>query len=195
LNAKDRKYGNLESNVVLGEDSQKEKLQYNPNLGRATFGTDATWTAQAGTAKIVNAVQGKVNTFKKRQEQLSSQVFGTQEDYSGHAPSSKKVADANNIYDAIKRGDHLFSEVLPLDTVAPAAQESTLNGNGLKGSDLIHATRTWAEADVKRQLKNAIVTNTLGHKMNELRSTLDTHSFEPEILKAQSVCESTLSIS
>jgi len=76
LNAKERKYGNLESNVVLGEDTNKEKLQYNPNLGRATFGTDATWTAQAGTAKIVNAVQEKVNTFKKRQEQLSSQVFG-----------------------------------------------------------------------------------------------------------------------
>jgi hypothetical protein len=52
---------------VLGEESNKEKLHYNPNLGRATFGSDATWTAQAGTAKIIN-VYDKVDTYKKRQE-------------------------------------------------------------------------------------------------------------------------------
>lgn len=157
LNAKDRKYGNLDSNVVFGEDSGKEKLSYNPNLGRATFGSDATWTAQAGTAKIIN-VYDKVDTFKKRQEQLSSKVFD-QEDFSYYAPQTKKFADTNNIYEGNKRSDHLFSDVLPLgEGVAPAAGQVSSDGivissNGLKpSSDLIHATRTWAEADIKKQL-------------------------------------------
>lgn len=63
-NAKDRKFGNLESQVVLG-DEEKGRLSYNPNLGRATFGSDATWTAQAGTAKLNNNYTS-VDTFKKR---------------------------------------------------------------------------------------------------------------------------------
>ena len=71
LNAKDRKFGNLESNVVLGEEGPKDRLSYNPNLSRATFGTDATWTAQAGTAKINNTYD-RVDTYKQRQNQLSS---------------------------------------------------------------------------------------------------------------------------
>jgi hypothetical protein len=70
---------------VLGEDAApKEKLIYNPNMGRATFGTDATWSAQAGTAKLNNNYE-RVDTYKKRQEQLKSRVFD-QEDYSYHAP-------------------------------------------------------------------------------------------------------------
>ena len=54
--------------------------------------------------------------------------------------------------------------------------------------DLIHATRTWAEADIKKQInKNYQSYSTIGQKMNELKSTLDTHTYEPEILR-QSVC-------
>lgn len=50
LNAKDRKFENLESNVVLGDEGDKknnrgERPSYNSSLGRATFGTNASWTA------------------------------------------------------------------------------------------------------------------------------------------------------
>ena len=47
LNAKDRKYINLESQVVLGDNLKNrpaDKPEYNPNLGKAAFGTQADWS-------------------------------------------------------------------------------------------------------------------------------------------------------
>lgn len=49
-------------------------------------------------AKPMNGGSNKVDTYAKRQQQLSSQVFDAP-DYSGYAPISKKPVDIDN-YDA-----------------------------------------------------------------------------------------------
>jgi hypothetical protein len=68
-NAKDRKYINLESKVVLGDnvkDRISDKPEYNNNLTKATFGTIAHWSTLAAANKLNNKPQ-KVDTYKKRQ--------------------------------------------------------------------------------------------------------------------------------
>lgn len=92
LNAKDRKYINLESQVVLGDNVKiraSEKPEYNPNLGKAAFGTQADWSTQAASTKLNNKF-GKVDTYKKRQEQLSSKLFETPDEYKQYIPLNKK---------------------------------------------------------------------------------------------------------
>lgn len=100
FNAMDRKFGNLQSKVPLGEEVQKnsDKLNYNPNAGKAAFGTSADWSHQAASAKL-NNVYTKVDTYKKRQEQLSSQVFDLNEEYNHHAPLRKATIDVNNMHE------------------------------------------------------------------------------------------------
>lgn len=71
FNAKDRKFGNLESQVPLGEEviqqKNSDKPNYNPNAGKSAFGTSADWSHQAASAKLTNVYQ-KVDTYKKKQE-------------------------------------------------------------------------------------------------------------------------------
>lgn len=68
MNAKDRKFSNLDSNVEFGDQAAlAHKGIYDHNIIRSTFGTDATWSAQAGSAKLNNSFS-RVDTFKKRQE-------------------------------------------------------------------------------------------------------------------------------
>lgn len=71
FNAKDRKYGNLESQVPIGDEvaelKNSDKPNYNSAAGKAAFGTSADWSHQAASAKLNNVYQ-KVDTFKKRQE-------------------------------------------------------------------------------------------------------------------------------
>lgn len=100
FNAKDRKYGNLESQVPLGEELQKnsDKPNYDLTAGKAAFGTSADWSHQAASAKLNNKYQ-KVDTFKKRQEQLSSQVFDINEGYAHLAPLRKAPVDVNNMHE------------------------------------------------------------------------------------------------
>jgi hypothetical protein len=55
----------LQSNI-LGND-EKEGPLYNPEANdKAGFGTNADWTAQGGSAKIINK-GNKVDCYKKKQ--------------------------------------------------------------------------------------------------------------------------------
>lgn len=67
---KDKKYDNLSSNIFCQEDKDNQPT-YDPNTEKAGFGTDANWTAQAGTAKVINKGY-KQDPYKKKQAQLSS---------------------------------------------------------------------------------------------------------------------------
>ena len=89
--------------------------------------------------------------------------------------------DLNNPNDDLKRGDHNFSDAIE-NGVAPCAYDPSPRIKGLKASvDLAQATRNWAEADIKNQIKKDYSSySNIGQKINELRSSLDTHNFQPE---------------
>lgn len=53
LNSKTMKFDNLKSNI-FGQEEKDNQPSYDPNAERAGFGTDANWTAQAASAKIIN---------------------------------------------------------------------------------------------------------------------------------------------
>ena len=67
------KFDNLQSNI-FNQEGKDNQPSYDPTVERAGFGTDANWTAQAGTAKIINKGY-KQDPYKKKQAQLCSQVF------------------------------------------------------------------------------------------------------------------------
>jgi hypothetical protein len=51
----------------------------------------------------------------------------------------------------LKKCDHLFSDIFPHQQVsaAPAVIPQQPASNGLKPTDLIHATGTWADTNLK----------------------------------------------
>ena len=84
------------------------------------------------------------------------------------------------MFEQQKRIDHNFSDVLAYkDSGAPAAADFNRQSTGLRPTDLIHSTGSWAETDIKKQiLKNYQNYNTVDQKLNELKSSLDTHQYE-----------------
>ena len=108
-NHKDKKYQNLQSSVF----GDSEQPAYNKEAARkAAFASNSDWKAEGGMAKPMNKGSTNVDTFGKRQQQLSSQVF-EQTDYQGYAPLSKKKVDLDNLGDKKRQQDHLYSDVLP----------------------------------------------------------------------------------
>lgn len=108
-NHKDKKYQNLQSTAFGDSD----RPAYNKDSGsKVAFASNSDWKTEAGMARPFNKGSTKVDTFGKRQQQLSSQVF-EQSDYQGYAPLSKKKVDLDNLGDKKKQADHLYSDVLP----------------------------------------------------------------------------------
>lgn len=64
------KFSNLQSNI-FGLEGKDEQPAYDSTVEKAGFGTDANWTAQAASAKIINKGY-KQDPYKKKQAQLSS---------------------------------------------------------------------------------------------------------------------------
>jgi hypothetical protein len=50
LDSKDRKYQNLQSSVFGGGYVEKEPILHDRDVGRATFGSTASWTTEAAKA-------------------------------------------------------------------------------------------------------------------------------------------------
>ena len=106
-NCKEKKHDNLASNIF---NSDQERQGYNPNVERTELGANTNWSSQAASAKIINK-GNKVDTFKKKQQQLSSQVF-EQTDYSEYVPMKKTCVDINNLTDKQRKQDHMYSDIL-----------------------------------------------------------------------------------
>ena len=81
------------------------------------MGSDAGWTAQAGSAKIINKGV-KVDTYKKLQQQQTSQVFDLPEYYE-HQSMRKQNLDVNNVADFKRKQHHMYSD-LGNGSVSPA---------------------------------------------------------------------------
>ena len=108
------------------------------------------------------------------------------DDYSRHAPTTKTVVDVNNQNEQQKRNDHNFSDALQ-SSDTPDAADCSPPMIGLK-SPLIHSNGTWADTDTKFQIKKDYTGySTIGQKMNELKSTLDTHVYEPEHMRSDTL--------
>ena len=96
-----------------------------------------------------------------------------------------------------KRGDHNFSDVLPSNNLAMplgfSKYDGTPQSNGLKATgDLLYTIRNWAEADVKLQIKNNSGSYTPHVQgFNSQKSILDTHNFEPEIMRSDCATSTT----
>ena len=53
----------------------KAPIEYDKDATKNAFGSAADWKTEAGMAKPINVGSTKVDTFGKRQQQLSSNVF------------------------------------------------------------------------------------------------------------------------
>lgn len=71
-NHKDKKYQNLQSTAFGDSD----RPAYNKDASaKIAFASNSDWKTEAGHARPINKGASKVDTFGKRQQQLSSQVF------------------------------------------------------------------------------------------------------------------------
>ena len=53
--AKDRKFGQLQSNILSFEDPNTRPAMYSPEKGeKIKFGSQSDWSTQAATGKIIN---------------------------------------------------------------------------------------------------------------------------------------------
>lgn len=89
-NRKMRKADNLQSQVLTHQDDDvryQRKGNYEKEGSRLQSASNAGWNAQTGYAKPVNS--GKVDPYRRRQNELGSQVL-EQTDYSQYAPLGKK---------------------------------------------------------------------------------------------------------
>lgn len=97
-NCKEKKFQNLASSVPIGSENRDQPL-YNPNVEKAQFGCGAEWTTQAAASKIINKGSTRPDTYKKKQYELSSQVFEMEKDYNEYIPMRKTQIDVNNMND------------------------------------------------------------------------------------------------
>ena len=77
--------------MVIGDNVHErisDKPEYNNNLSKAKFGSIAHWSTLAAANKLNNK-QSNVDTYKKRQQQLSSNLFDMSQEYAHYAPTTK----------------------------------------------------------------------------------------------------------
>ena len=92
LDAKDRRYQNLQSSAFGGGYLDQEKIEYNKDIKRETYTSLADWKEEQAKKPPVNGFS-KQDSFKVKQKDLSSQVF-EQTDYTEHLPLTKQSSDA-----------------------------------------------------------------------------------------------------
>ncbi len=167
--SKDKKYANLSSNILGNEGGGKPT--YDKDAKKAEFGASADWKSMGG--KMNNRAH-KIDTYTKKQQNLASSVFeGT--DYSHFAPMNKKTHDINNLTDNKRKKDHMYSDILG---------QTSQGGRGSpirkKNDDLASSSGNWSNtADVKSQIKKDYTSySSKTQKHSQLRSALDTHTFE-----------------
>ncbi len=163
--SKERKFENLSSNIFNDEGVDSRPL-YTEGMEKVAYGSTAEWTTQAGTDKIINRGSTKVDTYQKRQNQLSSQVLDAT-DYQGHAPMTKKKF-TDKADEAERRNNHNYSNALGTGPTSP--KKGPASPGRKPHPDLV--------GDLKSELKKDFTG--YDHKVqkrNQLSSALDTHSF------------------
>ncbi|MEC8142305.1 MAG: hypothetical protein VX071_02305, partial [Candidatus Thermoplasmatota archaeon] len=159
VSRKERKQKQLQSNVLTHADDDmraaRDAAWDNTNAPREAMGSNASWNAQAGFSKPVNA--GKVDAYQMKKNQLTSNVL-EQTDYSQYAPMTKKAVDMNN-YNHRPDGP----------TGSPKKKPS---------KELGSASGNWLNTDTKGQIsKDYSNYNQKNMRQSELTSALDGHGY------------------
>ena len=95
-----KKHQNLESNLFGTEAPKFEKK--NMPLDKLTDPKDA----------VINKGSTRVDTYAKKQNNLTSQILDSGNDYGAHKPmKKKKPTKADNPKDDERRTDHLYSDL------------------------------------------------------------------------------------
>ena len=163
------KYNQLQSSILANEDPNN-RLPFDPNVEKAAFATDAAWTTAGGAAKLINK-GNKVDTFQKMKQQQASSVFDLPE-YHEHAPMKKNTLDVNNMNDKQRKHDHMYSDIL--GTGPSVGARSTANLNQAQAA----ANRPVRPKTTRPKTKTPFIAKS--KKFEQMRSTLDTHDFDPQ---------------
>jgi hypothetical protein len=112
------------------------------------------------------------------QSNLQSSLF-EQTDHSQHATMERPKYDINNLKDDRRKADHMYSDIMT------SGEKVNRQGGLKKADDLGHATGDWQTPDVKSQIKKDYTNyGAKTQKSGQLKSSLDTHTFEPSPTKA-----------
>jgi hypothetical protein len=125
---------------------------------------------------VINKGSTKVNTYAKKQNNLTSQILDCGTTYDGHKPMIKHKHDPNNNKDDLRRTDHQYS-----DLFGQSGTGGRRSPNKKRANDLNEGTK-FAKSPVK-DMTNA---TSKGTKHANLTSSLDTHSFQA-VLKKEAV--------
>ena len=136
--SKDKKYANLSSNILGNEGQTRPAYDKEAAKTKAEFGSGADWKNMSG--KTSNRSH-KIDTYSKKQQNLTSSVFGEGTDYSHFAPMSKSKHDINNLADQKRKQDHMYSDIL-----GQGGQGGRGSPNRKKNADLVLSSSTWNTA-------------------------------------------------
>lgn len=99
--SKTKKHQNLESSDVFGNSEIKFDKKNVP-FDKLTNPTD----------KVINKGSTKVDTYAKKQNNLTSQILDSGADYESFKPMTKKKPDAaDNAKDDLRKTDHTYSDL------------------------------------------------------------------------------------
>mmetsp|Transcript_34953 Transcript_34953/g.33995 ORF Transcript_34953/g.33995 Transcript_34953/m.33995 type:complete len:238 (-) Transcript_34953:158-871(-) len=108
-----RKQQNLTTTLHEIKEAPVKKQMVTVEAGykKAPYGTKADWrNVETNNKTYNNLTNARVDTFKERQKQLSSNIFDTK-DYSMHQPLTKRFIDMDNYYEQKRVNDPLYSDL------------------------------------------------------------------------------------
>ena len=127
------------------------------------------------TDKIINKGSTKVDTYAKKQNNLTSQILDTGAGYDSFKPMKKSNAkQADNPHDDLRKTDHTYSDLFGQ------------SGNGgrrspaKKKADDLNAGTQYAKRVTQKDYSSY---NSKGCKHSNLTSSLDTHSYAAQLGK------------
>lgn len=158
-----KKHQNLESNLFGTEEHHFDKKSM--PCDKLTDPKD----------RVINKGSTKVDTYAKRQNNLTSQILDTGNDYGAHKPFKKKKQEkADNVKDEERRTDHLYS-----DLFGQSGNGGRRSPQKKRAHDLNEGTE-FAKREVQKDYADF---SSKGQKFNNLTSSLDTHTYRPMTAK------------
>ena len=81
-------------------------------IEKAKYATITDWKNPITSNKVDNHMNNrKIDTFREKQKQLTSNILPTGKDYSKFQPITKKFIDLDNLYDSKRNNDPLYSDL------------------------------------------------------------------------------------
>lgn len=128
------------------------------------------------TDKIINKGSTKVNTYAKKQNNLTSQILDCGTDYNGFKPMKKSKKDTDNPkeQDDNRKTDHLYS-----DLFGQSGKGGRRSPVKKRAEELLEGTKL-AKTQIQKDYSNY---NSKSCKYGNLKSALDTHDYSAQLSK------------